>query len=194
MGQILLLKNADFSANAVSIDSIYDVVRACDTPTPHYPMTKNVWKYNTKAVTKKTTVYAVSIVLPELASTSSPVPSKELNSLCCVGVYDGSGSASGVSQVQKIDISNIINAWIDGDIADGSRFIIQIPTPLVLYPGQYFAITPGVNNGDSANRSFCYARNVNGSVSGDNGYLGSVGSTETLDHGMANDWYGVEED
>lgn len=183
MGKVLIFKNADFSENAISAETFYDVVRQGDTATPNYPLAANSWAYNSLPVSKKTTIFAVSITLPYLQKAA---PSKERTSKLFVGAYDNSGTVEGVKNIVEIDLTTIANDWIDGIIEDGSTHILTLPTPLVLNVGEYYAVSTGTSN-TSYNKAIAYARVSDGS----NGYLCFIGSSPTT-YGLAVTWYGLE--
>ena len=66
MGQVLIFKEADFSANAVSLDNVYDVVKETGVPSPGSPMVSgnNNSYYNSIPLDKTVKVYAVAFTLP----------------------------------------------------------------------------------------------------------------------------------
>lgn len=184
MGTILLLKEADFSQNAVPAENVYDVVKETDfeTATPHYPMTNTMSYYNTIPLAKKIKVYGVRVVLQETAANVD----LEAASVVSVGATDGQTILRRVNT----DISDIAADFKAGIIEPGSEHTIMLSSPIIINAGEYIALGHG-----GGNRLICYSRNNNSG----HGFMATIGGgeptpPETNWSNLAAIFYGVELD
>lgn len=181
MGQILLIKGADFSANAVSLDNVYDTVKYTDAGSPSYPMTSgdsNIW-FNTIAFTKKVKVYAVAITIPSDVSGFT----KTTGNLVKVGSCNSSREEIGRVST---NVDNLIEKIVDGDIEAGSTVIVPLSTPYIINAGDYAWVGMTANGA----RFLCYAR----VPSGNYGYCQKLSSDTPTNYNLGVTFYGEELD
>lgn len=168
MGTVLVIKNADFSDNAVSFENVYNIVKQTDidVATPAYALGTQRW-YNSIPASEKITIYAISFVLAmqETYSTSGNIT---------VGATDGTTPLRSVA-IPAVDIVEKITKL---GLAAGDRFDVVLNEPLVVNAGEY--VYAAGNNSLA-----CYAR----AKSGDYGNMQIIGGSAT-DYNLAMTFYG----
>ena len=160
MGSILLLKEADFSQNAVPAEDIYDVVKETDfeSATPHYPMINKLKYYNSIPLAKKVKIYGVKFVLQESAASVDLA----IESNIAVGATN---LVNGVLRSVTTDISDIAAAFKAGTIEGGSAHTVMLSSPITINAGEYVMFGHA-----SGNRLVTYSRNNDSG----HGYMTSI--------------------
>ena len=180
MGQILLIKGADFSTNAVSLDNVYDIVKYTDLANPNYPFTTGDTNraFNTIPLAKNVKIYAVSITLP---SNISSLTKEITDTVFKVGSCNGSRTMLG-QVITNVD--DLIAKVVDGDIAAGSTVIVPLATPYTVHVNEYVTFSI------SSQRFACYSR----PASGNYGYYQPVSSDTPTSYNLGVTFYGEELD
>lgn len=192
MGKILIIKNADFSENAVGLDKLYDLVKETDAPSLGYPHTTGSSNrfINTIPFAKKVKIYAVSVTLPSDLSSFAQDGIGNLNVGACTGTptVDLETGKTSISNIDvKSTITTNVNALIraaaaDNDAYAGTTHVIALSEPLVLEIGEYVMVNI------SGTRFMVYSR----TPSGDYGYMQNVNNSTSSNYNIANTFYGIE--
>lgn len=180
MGKRLIIKGADFSTNAIPPEELSTLIRAGYNGTS---TSLNGWRYNSLAVSKKTTITAVSIIL------KPSVLTKEKYSVIMLAAYDGVNSLNGISKIVVADVSSVVNKMIDEGITSNTKYIIPLPKPLVLEIGEYFAYSIG-DDSTLYNSTYTWSTSADGTY----GYMGTLDNNILEGKGESIGWYGFEEE
>lgn len=129
MNTVLIIKNADFSENAISFENVYNIVKQTDidVATPNYAIGNGKW-YNNIPFSENATICAISFIL------SDKTPYNESNLI--IGATDGESDLRHISLKSK-DIVDTINKK---GLTAGDRFDIIFDEPLTINGGEYIYI------------------------------------------------------
>ena len=195
MGQILIIKNANFSENAVSYDKLYDVVKETDVPVTSRPLSKggSSLYINSIPFAKATKIYAVSITLPVFADGSADRYASNgngyvnISAATATAIKDGNDNVIGLENIElratvQTDVSNIVRAVAAGTIDYGTTHVVQLSTPLTFNAGEYLVFNV------SGSKVAVYS-NV---PDGEHGYMQNTSASTLSANNLANTFYGFE--
>lgn len=182
MGKRLIIKGANFSENAISIEYTL-LMKGYDNASSDMAVN---WRYDSRPATKKVEIHEIRVTVPK----ASKLDVNKASSMW-VGVYDGVNNLDGLSKKIKIDMTAVVNEVINNGNTAPTLHRLKLPTPLVVEAGEFFAFagvsTPDNETGDTNNIPICYASGIDGSL----GYLMVVKNNSQSIGGVAIDWYGV---
>jgi hypothetical protein len=179
MGKKLIIKGADFSENAIDVlikQGYSDAIS----------VQKAGWRYDSIPADTNVVIHKVKVTVPAATKLD-----KTKASSLWLAAYDGVNYTDGLSNLVKIDMTDVVNDIVDNN-RDRSNITLTLPTPLAINVGEYFAFAPtnplADETEDTNNLTICYKSNVDGAL----GYLMIVKNNSQTDGGTAIDWYGVE--
>lgn len=175
MGKALVIKNADFSENAVGLENVFDVIKQTDieVATPAYSMATQRYM-NTIALDEDVKIIAFAFVVSE----------KTLNATDNDNEFTvGATNGTNVLRSKKADLSDIITKAKNGDIAVGSVQIAMLQSELEVNEGEYIYFAAG-----GSKCPVSYAREK----SGEYGLMKLIGGSDT-NYNLAATFYGMIE-
>jgi hypothetical protein len=178
MGKKLIIKGADFSENAIDV-----LIKQ------GYRGTSKLiagWLYDSIPADTNVIIHKVEVTVPR----ADRLDRTKASSLW-LAAYDGVNHTDGLSNLVKIDMTDVVNDIVDNNKSI-SRVTLTLPTPLAVNAGEYFAFasinTLAEETATTSNITICYKSDPDGTL----GYLMAVKNNSQTDGGTAIDWYGVE--
>lgn len=173
MGQMLIIKGADFFGNAIdNINLVDDVVKETDLGNSNasYPLGVQYW-YNSIPLEESVTITAFSF----------KIANNYVNNKIRIGATDGNSVLRNI----LVDLSFLDEKINAGEISKGTIQTVLLTSPLTINAGEYICV--------ASTQSTCiigYAR----TPSGDNGYMTTVGSSSLTSYNLGMRFYGVKND